>query len=49
MYHANLLRKYLEKEEKDYVKDATNSELLKAAAGDVRKVSEEECSMRRIC
>ena len=42
LYHANLLRKYLKKEEKDDVKDATNSELLKAAAGDVRKDSEEE-------
>ena len=42
VYHANLLRKYLKKEEKDDVKDAKSSELLKVAAGDVRKDSEEE-------
>ena len=42
VYHANLLRKYLKKEGKDDVKNAKRSELLKAAAGDVRTDSEEE-------
>ena len=42
VYHANLLRKYLKKEEKDDVKDVKSSELLKAAAGDVRKDAKEE-------
>ena len=42
VYHANLLRKYLKNEERDFVKDVKINELLKAAAGDVGEESEEE-------
>ncbi len=42
VYHANLLRKYLRKEEKDDAKEAKSNEFLKVAAGDTGKESEEE-------
>ena len=42
VYHANLLRKYLMKEEKDDAKDAKSDELLEVAAGGISKESEEE-------
>eukprot|EP00112_Aurelia_sp_Birch-Aquarium-sp1_P008203 Seg190.11 transcript_id=Seg190.11/GoldUCD/mRNA.D3Y31 product="Retrovirus-related Pol polyprotein from transposon 17.6" pseudo=true protein_id=Seg190.11/GoldUCD/D3Y31 len=42
VYHANLLRKYLNKEERDVSKNVRSSELLKAAAGDLGKELEEE-------
>ena len=42
VYHANLLRKYLRKEERDDAENVRSSELLKAAAGDVGREPEEE-------